>query len=47
MTHISFRITEQEKMDYAVLAVKMETTLTEIIKTYLNRLVKKHLPRSK
>lgn len=42
MTHISFRISDAERLEYAMLPIYEEKTLTEIIKGYLNRLVKKH-----
>lgn len=41
MPHISIRVTKEEQEDYRDLADKKGETLTEIIKSHLNRLTRR------
>ena len=44
MPHISIRVSEKEKADYRELADSDGRDLTEIIKTYLNKLIARSHP---
>ena len=39
MPHISIRVSAKEKEEYRSLAEKLDRDLTEIVKTYLSRLI--------